>query len=112
MKALIFHARAYSFTGRDGSLIEGNTVSYIEDMPVSENPNEAGLPPQTVPALDEALADVLQGKLPGLFDIDMGRRPGPKGKPETILTRAKFLSPVPVANLLGGAVAPAPAPAK
>lgn len=109
MKALIFHARAYSFTGTDGRLVEGNTVSYIEDMPVSADPNEAGLPPQSVPALDEALADVLKGNLPGLFDIDMGRRPGRRGKPESVLTRAKFLSSVPVSALLGGAPSPAPA---
>ena len=102
MKALIFHARAWSFPGTDGRQVEGNGVSYLEDMPPAAEPNEVGLAPMQVEALDEAFADVIKGKLPALFDVEIGRRPGRKGKPESVLLRAKFLSAVPVEALLGG----------
>ena len=101
MKALVFHARAWDFVGRDGGTVKGNAVSYLEDMQPATDPNEAGLAPMQVEALDQAFADVLSSKLPALFDLDIGRRPGRKGKPESVLVGAKFLSSVPVQALLG-----------
>ena len=101
MKALIFHARAWSFAGTDGRQVEGNAVSYLEDMLPAAEPNEAGLAPMQVASVDEAFADVVKGKLPALFDVEIGRRPGRKGKPESVLLRAKFLSAVPIESLLG-----------
>lgn len=101
MKALIFHARAWDFQGKDGGQVIGNSVSYLEDMmPISE-PNESGLSPMSVPAEDAALAEILKAKLPALFDIEIGRRAGRFGKPASVLVQAKFLSSVPVAALLG-----------
>lgn len=100
MKALIFHARAWDFVGRDGGQVQGNFVSYLEDMPPVSDPNEAGLPPMQVEAADQAFADVVSSKLPALFDVDIARRPGRKGKPESVLVSAKFLSSVPVQSLL------------
>lgn len=101
MKALIFHARAWSFAGTDGRQVEGNSVSYLEDMLPAAEPNEAGLAPMQVAAFDEAFAHVVSAKLPALFDVDIARRPGRKGKPESVLVGAKFLSSVPIQTLLG-----------
>lgn len=101
MKALIFHARAWDFVGKDGGQVKGNAVSYLEDMLPASDPNEAGLPPLQVSADDQAFSDVVSSKLPALFDVDIARRPGRKGKPESVLIAAKFLSSVPVQSLLG-----------
>lgn len=101
MKALIFHARAWDFPGKDGSQVIGNSVSYLEDMLPATEPNEAGLAPMSLTAEDAALAEVLKAKLPALFDIEIGRRAGKFGKPASFLTRAKFLQSVPVEALLG-----------
>ena len=101
MKALVFHARAWNFPGKDGSPVIGNAVSYLEDMLPATDPNEAGLAPMSVTAEDAALAEVLKAKLPALFDIEIGRRAGKLGKPASFLTRAKFLQSVPVEALLG-----------
>lgn len=101
MKALIFHARAWDFAGKDGGQVVGNSVSYLEDMPPATDPNEVGLAPMSIQAEDSALVDVLKAKLPALFDIEIGRRAGKFGKPASFLTRAKFLQPVPVEALLG-----------
>lgn len=105
MKALIFHARIWDFVGRDGGQVKGNSVSYLEDMPPVSDPNEAGLAPMMVEALDQAFADVVSSKLPALFDVEIARRPGRRGKPESVLVGAKFLSSVPVQVLLGAAPA-------
>lgn len=102
MKVLIFHARAWAFTDKErGSEVVGNAISYLEDMPPVAEPNEVGLAPMQVPALDEAFADILKSKLPALFDVDFGRRAGSKGKPATFLVRANFLKSVPIEGLLG-----------
>ena len=107
MKALIFHARAWDFVGRDGGAVKGNAVSYLEDMQPATDLNEAGLPPMQVEAIDQAFSDVVSSKLPALFDLDISRRPGRKGKPESVIVGAKFLSSVPVQTLLGAAASSA-----
>lgn len=102
MHVLIFHARAWSYnSAKDGHLVEGNALSYLEDMPPAVEPNEAGLCPMTLSASKEVAGDVIKAKLPAMFDVDMGRRAGRDGKPETFLTRAKFIRSVPVEALLG-----------
>lgn len=101
MKALIFHARAWDFQGKDGGQVIGNSVSYLEDMTPIADPNEAGISPLSVPAEDAALVEVLKAKLPALFDVEIGRRPGRFGKPASVLVQAKFLSSVPMSALLG-----------
>jgi hypothetical protein len=107
LKALIFHARAWDFVGRDGGAVKGNSVSYLEDMPPATDSNEVGLPPMQMEAFDQAFSDVVSSKLPALFDLDVVRRPGRKGKPESVIVGAKFLSSVPVQTLLGAAASSA-----
>lgn len=102
MKILIFHARAWSFADKaTGRQIDGNAVSYLEDMLPVVEPNERGLAPMQIEALDEAFAQVVAADLPALFDVELKRRAGSKGKPATFLTGAKFLRSVPVETLLG-----------
>lgn len=101
MNALIFHARAYSFTGKDGRLVTGNSVSYLEDMEPATGPDESGLAPMTLRATDEAIAELTRAKLPAIFSVRIGRRAGRDGKPDSFITEAKLVRPVPVESLLG-----------
>jgi len=90
MKALVFHARGYEFASRTtGELIVGNSVSYLEVMDAFQEEKEKGLPPMTVKATDGCLENLLRSQLPAICDIELGRRPGAKGKPETVMTSCK-----------------------
>lgn len=101
MKALVFAARKHDFLDeKTGRQVVGNSISYLEDMPPYQEPNRIGLAPMAVPALDDALAEVFKTELPAIFDFDFGRRADAKGKPVTIVTRAKFVSLVPIHTLL------------
>lgn len=101
MKALVFSARKHDFVDeKTGRQVVGNSISYLEDMPPFKEPNRIGLSPMSVPALDEALAEVFKAELPAIFDFDFGRRADAKGKPVTTVTRAKLVSLVPITTLL------------
>lgn len=101
MNVLIFYARAYDFTAKDGKRVTGNVVNYLEEMDSLEAPDERGLMPMDTKAEPEALAGILAAKLPALFDVQIGRRAGRDGKPESIIKTAKLMRPVPVEGLLG-----------
>ena len=101
MNALVFHARHYSFTGKDGQPVVGNTVSYLEEMEPVSTSNESGLAPMTVSATDAALVEILRAKLPAIMNVEIGRRPGMRGRPESVVTAAKLVRPVPLEGLLG-----------
>lgn len=101
MNALVFHARGYNFTGKDGRQVIGNSVSYLEAMDPVRAPDEQGLPPMSIKATDDALGELLKAQLPALFSIEVGRRAGRDGRPDSFITSAKFLRPVPVDGLLG-----------
>lgn len=108
MKALVFHARGYEFASRTtGELIVGNTVSYLEVMDSFQEEREKGLPPMTVSATDECLANILRSSLPAVCDIELGRRPGAKGKPETVMTAFKPGKAWKIEEILQGPASPA-----
>ncbi len=101
MNALIFYARAYDFVGKDGKQVVGNSVSYLEEMEPMTEPNERGLAPMSVKATDEGIKAILAAKLPARFSVEIGRRAGRDGKPDSFITQAKLLAPVAVEALVG-----------
>jgi len=107
MKALVFHARKYEFAGKTGELVKGNSVSLLELYEPFKEDHEKGLPPQTVAASDEAIESILGVQLPIVCDVEWGRRPGPKGKPESYLVNFKPGKPWRLEDTLG-TVATAP----
>ena len=101
MNVLIFYARAYDFTGKDGKHVSGNIVNYLEEMDPLEGPEERGLRPMDCKAEPEALPVILGAKLPALFEVVFGRRPGRDNKAESFIRTAKLVRPVPVEGLVG-----------
>ena len=100
MKMLIFHARQYAFQGKDGGQVRGNEIQYLEALDGMHSSGCVGAPILNVRADDAALTLIMDQMLPGVFDVEFGRRPGPKGKPETFIISAKLLKPVKVKDLL------------
>lgn len=101
MKALVLHARKYSFTGRDGKAVEGNSISYLEYFDPYDLDDEKGIPPYTVVAEDSCLGDLLSAPLPAVCDIRVARRPGRGGKPESVITACKMVKSWKLEDTLG-----------
>ncbi len=99
-RVLVFHAKAYDFVGRDGDRIVGNKVQYFEAMEPAEDGNEKGVPVLDSPATSKAFCEVVENDLPAVFEFLWGRRPGKRGKPEPVISGAKFVSAVPAAKLV------------
>tara|TARA_R110002073_G_C9464495_1_gene578983 strand:- start:2235 stop:2564 length:330 start_codon:yes stop_codon:yes gene_type:complete len=108
MKALVFHARQYSFPSRDtGEIITGNDVAYMEIMEPTDTGDEKGLAPMSVSASEEVISSILASSLPAVCDVDFARRPGRRGKPESVMTVFKAGKPWRLEDTLGAAaVAP------
>jgi hypothetical protein len=91
MKALIFYARDNEWTdAKTGEHRRYLTVNYLEDMPAIKDAKEKGISSLSVVAEEEAMKAILTRELPAVFDIEIGRRPGPKGKPSSVITKAEF----------------------
>lgn len=105
MKALVFHARAYEFQGNGGEMVKGSEVSYMELMEPVNMTNEKGLPPLSVSAVDECLPAILGAQLPAVCEVDIARRPGRRGKPESVMVAFKAGKPWKLEDTL---VAPIP----
>jgi hypothetical protein len=91
MKALIFYARDNEWVdAQTGEQRRYLSVNYLEDMPALKDKKEKGISSLSVTAEDEAMAVILTRELPAVFDIEIGRRPGPRGKPSSVITKAEF----------------------
>ena len=101
MKALILYARGNEFTGRDGEVVRMRQVVYVETMEPLKEQREKGVPSFTIRADEAAIDAILAKDLPGVFDIEIGRRPGAKGKPESVIRSAKFEKPWKAESVLG-----------
>ena len=101
MKALILYARGTSFTGRDGETVQMRQVVYVETMPPLKEVREKGIPSFTIKADNSAMDSILAKDLPGIFDIEIGRGPGTRGKPESLIRSAKFEKPWKAESILG-----------
>jgi hypothetical protein len=100
-RVIIFHARSYDFVGQDGRAVAGNNVAYLEEMPPMREATESGLLPMSVTADGPVLEALVKSELPALVDVEFGRRPGRRGRPESVLTKAAFVQAVPIASILG-----------
>ncbi len=94
MKALILYARDNEWADvKTGELRRYKSVNYLENMPPEKEGKEKGVAALTMDAKDDALTAILGKDLPAVFDIEIGRTAGPKGKPSSVITRAKFVEP-------------------
>ncbi len=91
MKALILHARDNAWVDlKTGEARRYKSVNYIENMPSMKEGKEKGVAALMMDAKDEALTVILGKDLPAIFDIEIGRVAGPKGRPSSVITKAKF----------------------
>jgi len=93
-RVLVLCARSYSFTDKEtGRLVEGASISYLTGD-VEEAPDRRGMEPLTVQGPTDVLASL--GALPALCDMDFKSRPGPRGRPQLVLSN---VSPVRAVSL-------------
>jgi hypothetical protein len=102
MKALILYARDNEWVdSKTGELRRFVSVNYLENMPSMKEGKEKGVAALTMDAKDDALTVILAKDLPAIFDIEIGRTAGPKGKPSSVITKAKFVEPWKLDTFLG-----------
>lgn len=94
MKYLVLSVKPYEFNSKEGSLVKGITVSYIQKKP-SVRENEFGYPPFIInsQSLDGFNSDDFS-KVPGIFDMDFEQVTGKDHKPSLILTGMEFISQI------------------
>jgi len=95
-RILILGARRYSFLN-EGERVEGVKVSYCEACEIDDDQTIGGPAMSITAGLD--IWGLLKG-VPGIFDVKFGRRPGARGKPETIITSATFVKSLDLEKLL------------
>lgn len=98
-KALILSADAWEMPDeRTGEIRKGVSVWYVNDYRV-DIPTAVGFKPTKVSA-DVSMLDTLRAaKLPALFDLHFGSRPGAQGKATLTLVGISHLSDVDVFNV-------------
>lgn len=106
-RALITSADTWEMTDeRTGELRRGLSVWYLNEY--REDTNTAiGSKPTKVSGSQELL-DEMRGKVPGLFEMQYGSRPGAQGKATLTLVGVKFIRSV---DLFAGQGVPAVAKA-
>lgn len=111
-KALILSADSWEMPDdRTGEIRKGVSVWYVNDYRV-DNPTSVGFKPTKVSA-DLSMLDVLRGaKLPALFNLDFGSRPGVQGKATLTLVAISHIADVPVFMVPSDHVSAAKVPPK
>lgn len=93
MKYLVLSAKPYEFNSKDGNLVKGMSVSYIQKKPSSRE-NEFGHPPFIINSqLEDFKQDDLK-QIPGIFDMDFEQVVGKDHKPVLMLTGMEFVAPI------------------
>lgn len=93
MKYLVLSAKPYEFNSKDGNLIKGMSVSYIQKKQSSRE-NEFGNPPFIINSqLEDFNKDDLK-QIPGIFDMDFEQVVGKDHKPALMLTGMEFVAPI------------------
>lgn len=93
---LILGARRYSFQDGDRT-VSGMQISYVEPMDAGDS-NRVGNAAMTIDGSPEIWPQL--EKSPGVFDVQLSRRPGRGGKPATVITSAKLVKPVELEKML------------
>lgn len=94
MKYLVLSAKPYEFNSKDGNLIKGISVSYIQKK-ASSRENEFGHPPFIInsQSLDGFNKDDFK-QIPGIFDMEFEQVTGKDHKPALVLTGMEFVAPI------------------
>lgn len=89
-RALVLSADVWNMTDKDtGQVLNGVSVWYVNDY--RQDDQEAfGFKPTKVSATPEML-EKLRGKLPGIFELSFGSRPGAQSKATLTLIGVKFI---------------------
>ena len=93
MKYLVLSAKPYEFTSKDGNLVKGMSVSYIQKKQSSRD-NEFGHPPFIINSqIEDFKKDDLKN-IPGIFDMEFEQVVGKDHKPALMLTDMLFVAPI------------------
>ncbi|MDP9438495.1 MAG: hypothetical protein M3P49_07100 [Actinomycetota bacterium] len=100
MTCLVLGARRYSFDGGGGQTVEGCTlfVVYPEDQQLGEE--YKGLFPFSQSGNLDAFHQLDQ--LPGEYQLEVRKRPGPKGKPQDTVVGVSYVGAASVAGAPNG----------
>lgn len=93
MKYLVLSAKPYEFNSKDGNLVKGMSVSYIQKKPSSRE-NEFGHPPFIINSQIEDFNKDYLKNIPGIFDMDFEQVVGKDHKPALMLTDMEFVAPI------------------
>jgi hypothetical protein len=98
MKYLVLAAKPYEFSSKDGNLIKGVSVSYIQKKP-SSRANEFGHPPFIInsQSLDGFSKEDFK-QIPAIFDMEFEQVTGKDHKPALVLTGMEFVAPIDLAS--------------
>lgn len=91
MRCLVLGARPYDFKDDDGARVEGVTIHYITSDP-DPSARSVGHVPLNVSAPIKFFH--LLDKVPGLYDIEFGQRPGRGGRPTVTVVGMEYLGDV------------------
>jgi hypothetical protein len=113
---LVLGVRQYSFVDeKDGRVVEGCTVSYV-DPQMLEDDQRQGLavlnvsaptslypafasPPDAGEGVTHPPSHSQPGRVPGVFTLQWGQRPGKGGRPVSLLIGAEFVKSVDIAKI-------------
>ena len=93
MKYLVLSAKPYEFNSKDGNLVKGMSVSYIQKKQSSRD-NEFGHPPFIINSQIEDFKQDDLKQIPGIFDMDFEQVVGKDHKPALVLTGMEFVAPI------------------
>lgn len=95
-KALVLSADKWSMPDeKTGEIRTGFSVWYVNDYR-DDLPESIGYKPTKISTTPEMFESLRLAKLPALFDLDFGSRPGAQGKATLTLVKAKHLGDVDV----------------
>lgn len=100
MKCLVLSAKPYEFSSKDGSLVKGISVSYINKKPSSRE-NEYGNPPLIINSQSLENFNFEEfSHIPGVFDMEFEQVTGKDHKPAIILTGMELINAVDLGSFI------------
>lgn len=104
-KALVLSADRWSMPDeKTGEIRSGFSVWYVNDYR-DDLPESIGFKPTKISTTPELFESLRLAKLPALFELDFGSRPGAQGKATLTLVKCKHLADVDVFSVKGTAKA-------
>lgn len=98
-RCIVLGARSYDFTDKDtGRAVQGVNLTYLVDA-APDAEDRRGFEPLTIGTSQEVFDSL--GACPGLYEMDVRQRPGPRGRPALYCTALRLLRPLDLASVLG-----------